>query len=629
MSKAKNIEETEVQVEVREEMAQTNPNLDNAKEQESNNPKPEDTLSEDLRTQFKSEDTDFQDRFNDTKDYFDRYDLYVNGNLRDSEKTILKMDFKANLRTLLYDVHERCASKTKKKTIFDNVYMIVDCTSKRKFNSMCKEEENRYLTERETTDENFVYLHPRTKPTDYFQTILSKIKTNLYYDGSQIVQEYLVDKKLQVRIPTEDELSGLINETLYVIRGSDDQACFSTVRQREVVELMNLSSILKGALKPLKMFTKIPGFTADFTLHQKKYCEQSEVLYYGPEVKPKRHQAEFDTFMNFFAFESGLDKNRFFAYLVLLTLRYYMHCNFPLLIITGPSGVGKTTLMMTIAELFNEGDYVDVASSGQDEFKKAVASAIRFGKNVITLDNQVFSKGFEALDSLATQKKLSFRLLGQNRHITRPYNDLILMMTVNGGQLSIDTRRRSIMIGLNSNFSAQHQAITDIREDILPYVRDNRDSILSHLFWIVLETKKKIPGIFEYGRTKGWKQLSTEILHAFGSEKPIFRTSVYESYLLKQVLKILLSEKDGFCPQVLWKKLERSHKNLLRNQFLYRKISDEKEHVHFAAFLESRQNHMLEYEGKVYVLEVFYKNHMLWVKVRPSMEQQLEDMYED
>ena len=97
MSKPKNIEETEVQVEVSEEMEQTHPTLDNAKEQESNTPKPEETLSEDLRTQFKSQDTDFQDRFNDTKDYFDRYDLYVNGNLRDSEKTILKMDFKANL----------------------------------------------------------------------------------------------------------------------------------------------------------------------------------------------------------------------------------------------------------------------------------------------------------------------------------------------------------------------------------------------------------------------------------------------------------------------------------------------------------------------------------------------------
>ena len=248
---------------------------------------------------------------------------------------------------------------------------------------------------------------------------------------------------------------------------------------------------------------------------------------------------------------------------------------------------------------------------------------------MITLDNQVFSKGFEALDSLATQKKLAFRLLGQNRYITRPYNDLILMMTVNGGQLSIDTRRRAIMIGLNSDFSAQNQVITDIREDILPYVRENRDSILSHIFWLMIDIKKKAPRIFEHGRTKGWKQLSSEILQAFGSEKPIFRTSIYESYLLKKVLKILLSEKDGFCPQVLWKKLERSNKNLLRNQFPYRKVSVRKEHAHFTAFLESRRNYMLEYEGKVYVLDVSYKDQSVVVKARPSMEQQLEDMYED
>jgi len=111
-------------------------------------------------------------------------------------------------------------------------------------------------------------------------------------------------------------------------------------------------------------------------------------------------------------------------------------------------GSGATTLAACcIVPVF--GDLpTGVKGGDDDEMRKAITSAIRYGREILILDNAKGKLNSPSLEAFVSAATWTDRLLGSNENVTGE-NNVTVFVTANGLSISPDWRRRSLFVELH------------------------------------------------------------------------------------------------------------------------------------------------------------------------------------
>lgn len=213
--------------------------------------------------------------------------------------------------------------------------------------------------------------------------------------------------------------------------------------------------LIKERLPELRAYTRSPLFGVGWRyVGAPGWHPQAGIYYDGPPVPILRSTRleRLQQMLAEFAWAADPDRwNYLGALLTAITLPLWTDGHALLAINGNRPGTGKTTLAQLIA-ILTEASQVESITwvPEDDELEKRIGSRVEAGAHVVLIDNVKARAPIESavLERTATAAKPSFRRLGTNTEITRPQNDLLLILTMNATRLGQDLRRRSIPVNL-------------------------------------------------------------------------------------------------------------------------------------------------------------------------------------
>lgn len=207
-----------------------------------------------------------------------------------------------------------------------------------------------------------------------------------------------------------------------------------------------------------------PQFGRDWTWRGTPgYDRDSATFYVGPSVPVLAPEtAILDDLLSEFPWRSEADRVNFLGALLTVVTLVHWGSGHPFLFVDGNQpGLGKSKLGRMLGILSDGEEPRPITyTSREDEFEKRLATGLAKGRHVMLIDN-VREDGpaisSASLEVATVSPRPSFRRLGSNDVIERPINDLLFVVTGNGGQLNRDLARRMLPVRLQFDGDPQQR----------------------------------------------------------------------------------------------------------------------------------------------------------------------------
>ena len=284
-----------------------------------------------------------------------------------------------------------------------------------------------------------------------------------------------------------------------------------------------------GHLPECRSYSRVPFFDTEWRwIGRPGWHPQAGIYYDGIDV-PARPLASgeqgtplIDQMLRDFSFATTADRSNFIgALLTAITWPLWVDGH-PMVTINGNRpGTGKTTLAMLLAIVADgEGVQTCTFTPNDEELEKRLATRAESGAHVIIIDNVKTKLALESqvLERTITDAKPSFRRLSTNTEISRPVNDIIFCLTMNGTRLGADLRRRALPINLHLTDDPTHRSFTN--EQLLSWARLHRGELVAELAGMVtawLSAGRPLaPNPAKHSTSNLWAKSIDAILHHAG-----------------------------------------------------------------------------------------------------------------
>jgi hypothetical protein len=243
-------------------------------------------------------------------------------------------------------------------------------------------------------------------------------------------------------------------------------------------------------LPEVKLFTRNPVYTPEFTLVKPGYNTESGIYYMGPKIEPGQGTETLERLLKEFCF---LDRADYANYLGMLLTTVLMPCFIgakPGVLFAGNQpGLGKTLLAQIIAILRDGKNTLTCSyTTNEEEFEKRLACRVKAGDTTIIIDNAKGKGGKSAqiesacLERCLTDADLSFRHLGFTAEI-RAENSHIFCITANTPQVGPDLLTRCVPINLYLEGRPAKRKFS--MADPEGFGKENRNRILGELLGMI------------------------------------------------------------------------------------------------------------------------------------------------
>jgi len=335
-----------------------------------------------------------------------------------------------------------------------------------------------------------------------------------------------------IEMLSEAALRGILSRCARFVRYTEKEAKPADPPVAVVKDILALPAWPEFA--PISGIVTSPVMRPDGTVHDRPgYDPITKTFYAGdlrldiPKKPTKEEAAECAKYVlaevfGDFPFADEASRANVLAALLTVVTKHLVGGNTPLGLIDKPqAGTGASLIAEIIAEITTgNGACMETCPDDDEEWRKAIASILLRGPQMVVLDNLSDTLKAPKLSQMLTARTWSDRLLGQNRIIDLPQT-AAWFVTGNNIQLAGDVARRSYWIRLNAGTARPWLREGFKHQDLKAWVRENRADLLTCLFvmvraWI-LSGAPKWTGA-KLGSFEEWSSTIGGILHFAGVE---------------------------------------------------------------------------------------------------------------
>jgi hypothetical protein len=243
-----------------------------------------------------------------------------------------------------------------------------------------------------------------------------------------------------------------------------------------------------------------------------------------PEVLTQKHAAAsaqyiLDEIFADFPFENNASRTNTLATLLSVIVRPLIKGNVPITTLDKPQAGTGASLIADIISTITTGKPASMwgMPETEDEWRKAITSALMDGSPVIVIDNVTGRLRSASLARALTAKTWWDRILGKSLMVSLP-QEAVWIATGNNIQIGGDIARRALWVRLDAA-QARPWTRTKFRHpDILGWIRENHDSVIAYLLimaraWV---QAGKPPGSAKLGGFNEWGEVISGILEFAG-----------------------------------------------------------------------------------------------------------------
>ena len=298
--------------------------------------------------------------------------------------------------------------------------------------------------------------------------------------------------------------------------------------------LPEIKSIIETpVIRPDGSMLLTPGYDEATRLYLDPIVDLSGLVI--PETLTKKHaeaSAKYilDEIFADFPFENDASRTNTLASLLSVIVRPMINGNIPLFILDKPQAGTGASLIADIIATITTGKPASMwgQPETEDEWRKAITSALLSGSPIIVIDNVVGMLRSAALSRALTSRIWRDRLLGKSQMLDLP-QEAVWFATGNNIQIGGDTARRGVWIRLDAA-EARPWTRTEFKHpNILKWIGENHDSIIAYLLimaraWIQAgkplgsaklggfnEWAEVISGILEFAEVKDFMGNATQL----------------------------------------------------------------------------------------------------------------------
>ena len=175
----------------------------------------------------------------------------------------------------------------------------------------------------------------------------------------------------------------------------------------------------------------------------------------------------------------------------------------PAYLIEKPTPGTGCSLLINVHALITEGRDAKyhVEKESDEEYRKAVTSALLAGSSTFVLDNLAGTVNNPALAQLITSSQWTDRVLGASKEVTLP-NQMTIIFGGNNPTFSNEMTRRLLRVRLDANMERPEERTGFVHDDLEPWVKENR----AELVWAALTL---IQAWVVAGQPKGKKKVGS------------------------------------------------------------------------------------------------------------------------
>jgi hypothetical protein len=288
-------------------------------------------------------------------------------------------------------------------------------------------------------------------------------------------------------------------------------------------ELPEIKTIIETpVIRPDGSILLTPGYDEATKLYLSPIVDLSSLVI--PEVLTQKHAEEaaryiLDEIFADFPFENNASRTNTLAALLSVIVRPVIKGNIPLFILDKPQAGTGASLIADIIATITTGKPACMwgMPETEDEWRKAITSALIDGSPIIVIDNVVGMLRSAALSRALTSKIWRDRLLGKSQMLDLP-QEAVWIATGNNIQIGGDTARRSVWIRLDATCARPWTRTEFKHPDILGWIGENHDSIIAYLLimaraWV--QAGKPL-GSIKLGGFNEWARVISGILEFAG-----------------------------------------------------------------------------------------------------------------
>ena len=203
-------------------------------------------------------------------------------------------------------------------------------------------------------------------------------------------------------------------------------------------------------LPEISTIARVPVMNDEGRWSTPGYNPSDGVYYVGETIVAAKGTAHIDRLLELIPFANDAYRTNAMALMLDRLLTHRFAGERPMAVIKGNQpGIGKTALATMVAKIGGGRSDSVTYKHNDEEFEKAIGASVE-NSSCILIDNARSRKtiGSPCLEKTLTDEDYSFRRLGTSTKI-RGHNDLLFLITLNGGTFSTDLIDRSMFVRLN------------------------------------------------------------------------------------------------------------------------------------------------------------------------------------
>jgi len=275
-------------------------------------------------------------------------------------------------------------------------------------------------------------------------------------------------------------------------------------------------------IRPDGSILSVPGYDEATQLYLIPIVDLSEVII-PDELSQKHAEASAryiqEELFSDFPFSDEASKANMLALMLSVIVRPMIAGNIPLTILDKPQAGMGASLIADIVATVATGRPASMwgAPETEDEWRKAITSALLSGSQVIVIDNVVRRLNSASLTRALTAKIWRDRLLGKSHMLDLPQG-AVWIVTGNNIQIGGDLGRRSTWIRFTSTCSRPWTRTGFKHPDILGWVKENHASVISNLLIMARAWAQAgcLDGTARLGGFNEWAKVISGILEFAG-----------------------------------------------------------------------------------------------------------------
>ena len=381
------------------------------------------------------------------------------------------------------------------------------------------------------------------KPYAHFlaEVIEKCLKEDCKRYGDNIVQtSFNKDKGFyEFRILWETDIVAIVNSRAVILKVRNGDLVQSEFRKSDAETLLHMKSQLSDLLEEIEIYTDIYCVDREFNSLPSGWDGKQRTFLNFETIEPKKNEALFLQFVSMFQFEDEDSRIRFITYIYLVVLRECIDGPIPVLMLIGPSQSGKSTMQEAFNQLFCRTGGLFFHIQDNQEFTKILGAGLIEGVQLFMLDNyRSTSKSFTAFESVVTAPNINVRRLGNNALIKRPKNDLVWIISSNGGSLSPDMENRILFVSLNYGFTNNEADQKTRSKAVVHFAEKHQTALLGHVLYEIQNTLAKDVDFVDSLRSN-WKNVAWFITQKLYQTSIDIRQGIFRTYLISPLLSVL------------------------------------------------------------------------------------------